>query len=133
MPNWCENRVDLYCDDEEALKNFVEAFMPKGYFDFHALVPLGFGMNDDGNPAWDYNTAVNKWGTKWQLCDDDRDSFDIRENSIHASFDTAWAPPEGIYHAIDDWFNENARQDSHSISWFYDEPGMQFAGYLNNE
>ena len=131
MPNWCENRVSIYCGDKDLLQEFVNTFMPKGYFDFHAIVPLGLGMNDDGEQAWDYNLAVEKWGTKWPLADEDKDRFSVYGDCIDADFDTAWSPPVGIYNAIDSWFVE--RNADYSISWFYDEPGMQFAGYLNNE
>lgn len=130
MPNWCENRVSIYCNEEEILKEFVDTFMPDGFFDFHAIVPLGLGMNDDGEQAWDHGLAVGKWGTKWPLCEDDADNFHVSSDSIDASFDTAWSPPEGIYYAIDAWFE--SKDADFSISWFYDEPGMQFAGYLNN-
>ena len=131
MPNWCENRVSIYCSDEDILKEFVDTFMPKGYLDFERIVPLGLGTNEDGTPKWDYKTAVSKWGTKWQLCEEDADNTHITDDSIDMSFDTAWGPPEGIYHAIDSWFE--SKDADFSISWFYDEPGMQFAGYLNNE
>jgi hypothetical protein len=131
MPNWCENRVDIYCHDPEILKEFVDTFMPNGYFDFHRIAPLDLGTLENGEPKWDYDTAVKKWGTKWQIGDEVADRFEIEEDMIRGWFDTAWAPPEGIYHAIDNWFAE--READYSISWFYDEPGMQFAGYLNNE
>ena len=130
MPNWCENRVEIYAEPEH-IKEFVETFMPKGYLDFYKIVPLGLGDDEEGNPVWNYTTAVDKWGTKWQLCEDDCDGHSVDEDRISAYFETAWSPPEGIYNAIDNWFAE--RDADYSISWFYDEPGMQFAGYLNNE
>lgn len=134
MPNWCDNRVYIWCDEPEVLKNFVKAFMPNGYLDFYAIVPLGLGNDEAGKPLWDYNTAIDKWGTKWPLCDEDADTHHISEDGIEATFDTAWGPPAGIYQSIDGWFAENTKDLSdYSISWFYDEPGMQFAGYLNNE
>ena len=131
MPNWCENRVSIYCHDEDILNEFVNTFMPKGYFDFYRIVDLGLGTNEDGTLKWDYNTAVEKWGTKWPLADEDADGFQVNGDHIDADFNTAWGPPEGIYHAIDSWFDD--RTSDFEISWFYDEPGMQFAGYLNNE
>ena len=39
-------------------------------------------------------------------------------------FDTAWAPPEEICYRLREMFQDL------TISWFYDEPGMQTAGYL---
>ena len=41
-----------------------------------------------------------------------------------AWFDTAWAPPEPICYRLREMF-----KDLH-FSWFYDEPGMETAGYL---
>lgn len=131
MPNWCENRVSIYCDQPEILKQFVDECMTDGVFDFYKILPLNLGNNEDGSPTWDYTTACNKWGTKWPIGAEDGTHFDITENHIDANFDTAWGPPEGIYRAIDSWFEQ--RDADFSISWFYDEPGMQFAGYLNNE
>lgn len=133
MPNWCENRVSIYCDRPEILKEFTKECMTNGVFDFFKIVPLGLGEDENGNPKWEYNTAIGKWGTKWQLCDDDADGFLIKEDRIEANFDTAWGPPVGIYDAIEAWFQDRVNPSDFSISWFYDEPGMQFAGYLNNE
>ena len=39
---------------------------------------------------------------------------------------TAWSPPYGIFDKIKEDFPDVG------ISWFYDEPGMEFAGYLPN-
>ena len=44
----------------------------------------------------------------------------------HAGFNTAWGPASGIYDKIKEDFPDVG------ISWFYDEPGMEFAGYLPN-
>ena len=44
--------------------------------------------------------------------------------SFQAEFDTAWSPPEAICHALRDKFPDMC------ISWFFDEPGMEVAGYL---
>ena len=131
MPNWCENRVDIWCEDEDLITEFVKSFMPEGYLDFHLICPLGLGDGKNGKPNWDYNTAVGKWGTKWDLDKSYADYTTISDTNIHMSFETAWAPPHGIYRAINDWFMQ--RTFEYSITWFYDEPGMQFAGYLNNE
>ena len=131
MPNWCDNRVSIHCNDKSIIKEFVDNFMTNGVLDFFKIVPLGLGNDEEGNPKWDYHAAVDKWGTKWPLSDEDADSTHIQENTIDMFFVTAWAPPEGIYNAIDEWFDE--RTPDFSISWFYDEPGMEFAGYLNNE
>ena len=76
-----------------------------------------------GHAEW-YNWSIAKWGCKWN----NGDEVGISDNSKngHASydFDTPWGPPEGIYEALREQFPEVA------ISWFYNEPGMEFSGYL---
>ena len=43
---------------------------------------------------------------------------------IELEFDTAWSPPEEICYALREMFQDV------NISWFFDEPGMEVAGYL---
>ena len=69
-----------------------------------------------------YDWRVQNWDTKWDaydvtVTDDDPDCTEIECN-------TAWSPPEAICDKI--------REDypAVSVSWFYDEPGMEIAGYL---
>ena len=76
-----------------------------------------------GNPddRW-YDWRVNHWGTKWDaydvvVTDDDPENVEIE-------FNTAWSPPEAICSAIREQYPDV------SVSWFYDEPGCEIAGYL---
>ena len=69
-----------------------------------------------------YDWRVQNWDTKWDcydvvVTDDDPESVEIE-------FNTAWSPPEAICDKI--------REDypAVSVSWFYDEPGVEMAGYL---
>ena len=48
----------------------------------------------------------------------------IDSEILELEFDTAWSPPEEICYALREMFKEV------NISWFYDEPGMECAGYL---
>ena len=69
-----------------------------------------------------YDWRLQNWDTKWDaydvvVTDDDPDQFEVE-------FNTAWSPPEAICHALRDQYPEL------NVSWFYDEPGMEFAGYL---
>jgi len=73
-----------------------------------------------------YDFCVSKWGVKWDI-ELSNEDIDVHEDTIYMNFSTAWGPPVGIYYAIKEEFPDL------EISWFYDEPGMQFAGYLNNE
>ena len=69
-----------------------------------------------------YDWCNDNWTCKWDACDV---YLDIDEpDYLQYRFDTAWGPPENIYEIL-----KLQHPDIH-ISWFYDEPGMQFAGYL---
>ena len=70
-------------------------------------IPLAIGC---GNSTKD-DDGDDEWG-------------DEDENYFVCHFDTAWSPPEGIIHKLREDF-----PDLH-ISCFYDEPGMELAGYL---
>tara|TARA_B100001175_G_scaffold258624_1_gene227155 strand:- start:2413 stop:2901 length:489 start_codon:yes stop_codon:yes gene_type:complete len=83
---------------------------------------LYFASTGHDDDRW-YNWRINNWGTKWDCyslkIDDTNmpDEFEVR-------FETAWSPPEGICNAI------RGQYDTLSLSWFYDEPGRELAGYL---
>ena len=70
-----------------------------------------------------YDWRVQNWDTKWdaydvEVTEDDPECLEI-------TFNTAWSPPEAICHALREKY-----EDTVAISWFYDEPGMEIAGYL---
>ena len=76
-----------------------------------------------GNPddRW-YDWRIQNWDTKWDaydvvVTDDDPDSLEVE-------FNTAWSPPEAICNEIREQYPDLA------VSWFYDEPGCEIAGYL---
>ena len=76
------------------------------------------GHQDD---RW-YDWRVQNWDTKW-------DAYDvvITDNDpecLEVEFNTAWSPPEAICNELREKYPDV------SISWFYDEPGCQIAGYL---
>ena len=79
---------------------------------------LSTGKSDD---RW-YDWRVQNWDTKWDaydvvITDDD-------EEQLEVEFNTAWSPPEAICSAIREQYPDV------SVSWFYDEPGCEIAGYL---
>ena len=82
-------------------------------------------IRDYGYDNW-YDWCVENWGTKWGLGDNADMEWD-GGNVVTYEFDTAWGPPEPVYHVLAEKF-----PDLH-ISWFYDEPGMECSGYLNNK
>ena len=70
-----------------------------------------------------YDWRVQNWDTKWdaydvEVTDDDPEQLEVE-------FNTAWSPPEAVCHALREKF-----EDTVAISWFYDEPGCEIAGYL---
>ena len=89
-----------------------------GYFTFSST-----GSQDN---RW-YDWRIDNWGTKW-------DCYSLKmvdsemPHSFTVEFDTAWAPPEEIFYAITEKFDSDL-----SVSWFYDEPGCEIAGYLGND
>jgi hypothetical protein len=56
----------------------------------------------------------------------DKQTAEIDDGWAEFEFLTAWAPPHGVFDKIKENFPDVG------ISWFYDEPGMEFAGYLPN-
>lgn len=64
---------------------------------------------------------IANWGCKWNAM-----SIEvwIDDESIYLEFETPWCPPTHVVDALRDRF-----PDAH-ISAFYDEPGMEMAGYL---
>ena len=150
MPNHCHNRVTIYGDDTEDSRRYIaeikQMFEDENTFtqiipepdwkttpnkdgelpvDGEYPYPPHFpesGITDD---RW-YNWRVANWDTKWDACDVDIEEERYGDNleSFTAEFETAWSPPEAICHALREMFPDMC------ISWFYDEPGMEFAGYL---
>ena len=83
---------------------------------------LVFKSTDRTDDRW-YDWRVQNWDTKWDcydvnIVDDDPENMEIE-------FNTAWAPPEAICHALREKY-----EDTVAISWFFDEPGCEIAGYL---
>ena len=155
MPNWCENRVRISDDGENSEQFDKLVKLLDGDNPFNTIYPrpdftkipnskgelpkkeeiknsdgevvaetFNFpdGKNDD---RW-YHWCIDNWGTKWDMCD--KCTADIDEESGYAEFgfNTAWGPASGIYEKITEDFPDVG------ISWFYDEPGMEIAGYLPN-
>ena len=78
------------------------------------------GKNDD---RW-YHWNIQNWGTKWDITAQQVEIEYEDDEQLEVSFDTAWAPPEPICYRLREMFKDL------SFSWFYDEPGMETAGYL---
>ena len=160
MPNHCHNRVTVYSanthdvakikqmfEDEECFTQIIpepdwlntplmSSDMPKYDWD----KPKGkvgelpimqtdrfgevrrFQSTGELDDRW-YDWRVQNWDTKWDAYD--VEVVDPDPENLEIEFNTAWAPPEAICHALRDKY-----QDTVAISWFYDEPGCEIAGYL---
>ena len=142
MPNHCHNRVTFYSantDDVAKLKQIFEdencfgQIIPepdwpntpndKGELPVKHEDPwLTYRFPDDKvDDRW-YAWRIQHWDTKWDcydvvVTDDDPENTEIE-------FNTAWSPPEAICSAIREQYPDV------SVSWFYDEPGCEIAGYL---
>ena len=77
------------------------------------------GNSDD---RW-YDWRLRCWDTKWDCYDLEIDEDDL-PHGFEVSFNTAWAPPEGICRAMREQYPDT------DVQWFYDEPGEEIAGYL---
>jgi len=151
MPNWCRNRVTVFGNEDEVSK-VKDIFESKDSV-FGKIIPSPDWSkipNEDGqlpkvrehkNPKtgevsfvttefpdgtndsrW-YDWNIANWDTKWDIAGGvEIDDYDTEQ--IEINFNTAWSPPEAICRKLKDMFPEL------SISWFFDEPGMEVAGYL---
>ena len=136
MPNWCSNRVEIFGEPEEidAVKELVTS--DDSDFDFNKILPMPEALESTvkgsnhvpseelkkkyGFDNW-YDWRIHNWGTKWEATDVEAE---INGDYMVYHFETAWCPPEGILHKFKSKFPDV------SITWFFDEPGVQIAGYL---
>ena len=155
MPNHCHNRVTIWPDNDTDAARDQVAKLKQIFEDescFGQIIPepdwantpvmlgheMRYGMTradvgelplPDGtfkstglrDERW-YDWRLQHWDTKWDaydvvVTDDDPESTEIE-------FNTAWSPPEAICSAIREQYPDV------SVSWFYDEPGCEIAGYL---
>ena len=152
MPNWCTNRVTISSntEDDSQFKELVAKFQVERPFneiypmpDFKnvpnskgelpiaeeiknpagELITVTYNFPDGKNDDRWYDWRNQNWGTKWDCYDLTIDEDEL-PNGFTAEFNTAWCPPEEVASAIKEQF------DDLSVSWFYDEPGCEIAGYL---
>ena len=72
-----------------------------------------------GHKDW-YSFQTSNWGTKWDVGGDDGLIQKLDDNTLEASFDSAWAPPCVAY--------ERLIEMGFYIKAHYYEPGMGFVG-----
>ena len=124
MPNWCMNHL-IVNGEETELEKFINQ-IPRGEGGngqdlFQKFVPIG---------DYDRETAIEKWGTKWDVDEIDMSSWDHKDGrhddgtySFYANLETAWAPPVEAITAISGNFPEL----DFGMTWI--EEGMCFYGY----
>jgi len=142
MPNDCSNRIEISGEprDVKRVKKFLENKDTDTCFDFNNVIPMPekivgrvtYKHSDPesfesrrlrklyGADNW-YDWSKSNWGTKWNSYNGEIDNED--DEYIVYRFDTAWSPPEPVIHALREKFEEI------SITAFFDEPGMEIAGY----
>jgi len=109
-------------DTEAEVKTWIEEHKDKRYTSGHPitkrtqdLLLLHYGYDN-----W-YDWSCKNWGVKW----DARDvSLSEDFGELKYMFDTPWGPPEPVCVVLREKFPDL------NIEWFWDEPGMQIAGYL---
>ena len=137
MPNWCNNGITLRHADPQMIDRVIKGqesvlmeFIPTP----QELVDTVAGfMGEDKRAAHEAQQAANikkygykdwydwniaNWGTKWDFSLDNIERTD--DNTLTASFDSAWAPP------IDAYIKLCAL--GFEIEAMYYEPGMAFVG-----
>jgi hypothetical protein len=83
---------------------------------------LRFQSTGIADQRW-YDWRLQNWDTKWDAYDVEQHDFDDPDQ-YEVTFNTAWSPPDAICHKIREDYPDV------SVSWFYDEPGCEIAGYL---
>ena len=118
MPNWCHNRVTVDHEDQDKVEYMFKIFTEEDKV-FNALIPMPEEYLQ--GEAW-YDWRIDNWGCKWDIRGKDTTVNSDVIGSFEVEFETPWGPPEKIC--------KHLRDIGYSVVWFFDEPGMQSAGYL---
>lgn len=141
MPNWCLNEI-IVTGDNKTLNEFV-AFVKsdKSDFDFNKIIPYPeeFAKADkaykelsdeekmkakDSFNSGGYEWCIENWGTKWLP---DNPYLRKEKETIEIGFDTAWSPSLPITAKLTELF------PTLTFIHKYEEPGMDFSGYVKYE
>ncbi len=142
MPNHCTNEVCISCSSEEVAEE-IASFLQgeESAFDFNRLHPCPKKLltpPDDsakkavlkaryGHDNW-YDWRLENWGTKWNSYECSLDTSWIEDGSLEYHFETAWGPPDEVHRKLRCYLKQ--RHPDSEVSWFYHEPLMNLAGYL---
>lgn len=140
MPNWCNNNVTISHKDSAKVEALAEA-VREGKFCNHVIpvpedlqITAGFLGDTEAQKELERKTAENvakyghgnwydfctsRWGTKWDV-----EPYDpavvVVGNTVEFGFDSAWAPPIGVY--------EELVEQGFEVRAYYYEPGMAYVG-----
>ena len=109
MPNWCSNRLIVKDMTIEEFKSLY--YGEENCFSFDKVIPIG---------EWDYDNAINAWGTKWDAANPE--SYNEDENGFILDFQSAWSPPDPVINKL----NENHPDARFKLLYY--EPGCDFCG-----
>ena len=142
MPNWCNNFVQIRHEDPAKLQALAEAVREGKFCDYIWPCPqelrdtvaghCGDGYKQElnqfkmelnrkyfGHKDW-YDWCVANWGTKWDIDAYDASSVSAVDGLVSFGFDSAWAPPTGLY--------EKMAEQGYQVDAMYYESGMGFCG-----
>lgn len=140
MPNWCSNGVSIKHKDPTKIKALADAMIAGKFLDH--VIPVPECLKNPGGSTWGgpesglydsiraenrsqtgfaswYDFCTTRWGTKWDV---DCEGVDVSDDgtTVTCSFESAWAPPMGVYEMLVDGGFE--------VTAYYYEPGMAFVG-----
>ncbi len=143
MPNWCNNSADITHSDPARLQALADAINENKFCNFAIPVPqelrdtvagwpgeaereaheaqVARNLEKFGFKDW-YDFCVSRWGTKWEV--DSYSPVTVEDNKISFGFDSAWAPPIGVYQAL--------IEQGFEVDAMYYEPGVGFCGRWAN-
>jgi hypothetical protein len=121
MPNWCSNFVQITHSDPAKIAALAAAAKEGKFCEF--VIPMPEELRDTTAPSADgndwYTFCTSRWGTKWDV--DPYGPVEVQDGThLSFGFDSAWAPPIGIYEAL--------LEDGFTVDAMYYEPGMGFCG-----
>ena len=115
MPNWCANHIEITGPEEKIQKIYMDS--QNGLLE--TLAPLG---------EWEYNDALNGWGTKWEV-DSTGLAVDLSMNdgtaTLSGYFESAWSPPVQALETFE------LKNPDCEVKLHYYEPSMDFCGSLD--
>ena len=114
MPNWCDNELRLTNVDVKKIKALVNHLDGGGALFEH--------LRPNPDPDWSYSWCCENWGTKWDVTPSD---YEIDDEYIVITFDSAWSPPVTLYEYLTD--------NGWAVDARYLEEGCGFCGTYSSE